>query len=457
MHPGDRPALRTAVAAQPQPPNTAMPSTDTPLAQAVQAAHDRYHAANPRSLAQHQQAARVLPGGNTRTVLFGAPFPLTLVSAEGCHVTSLDGTTYLDVLGEFTAGLYGHSHPVLREAVEQALASGWVRGGHIQQEEELARLVCGRFPSMERVRFVNSGTEANLFAIATACAVSRRGKVLVFEGGYHGGVLMFGAAASPLNAPYDFVRAPYNDWDATEALLYEHGQDLACVLVEPMQGSAGCIAAQPAFLHALRDWTRQHGVLLVFDEVMTSRLAGGGLQQLHGLRPDLTTLGKYIGGGFSFGAFGGRADIMERFNPLQPGHFAHAGTFNNNVFTMSAGAAGLGRVFTPEAAAALTARGEQLRARLNTIAAGAGFPMQFTGIGSMMNVHFRAGPIRSVRDLEQSDALLRELFYFDLLEQGIWPARRGMFNLSLPMGAAEFDRLADAVDRFVQQRRGLGA
>lgn len=429
-----------------------MPLSADAIAQAIAAAHDRYHAANPRSLAQHRQAAQYLPGGNTRTVLFGEPFPLTLASAQGCHVTSLDGTTYVDFLGEFTAGLYGHSDPVLRQAIEEALDSGWVRGGHIPQEEALARLVCGRFPSMERVRFVNSGTEANLYAIATARAVSGRDKVLVFEGGYHGGVLTFGAAASPLNAPYDFVRAPYNDWDATEALLQAHRDALSCVLIEPMQGSAGCIPAEAAFLRALRDWTQQHGVLLVFDEVMTSRLSGGGLQQVHGLRPDLTTLGKYIGGGFSFGAFGGRADIMERFNPLRPGYIAHAGTFNNNVFTMSAGVAGLGRIFTPEVATALTARGEQLRARLNAIAAGADFAMQFTGIGSMMNVHMCEGPVRSIRDLERSHAPLRELFYFDLLEQGIWPARRGMFNLSLPMGEAEFDRLADAVARFVAQR-----
>lgn len=437
-------------------PSTASTACAASIAQALASAHDRYRAANPLSLAQHRQAAQFLPGGNTRTVLFGEPFPLTLSSAQGCHVTSLDGTTYLDVLGEFTAGLYGHSDPVLRQAIEQALNSGWVRGGHIPQEEELARIVCGRFPSMERVRFVNSGTEANVYAIATARAVTGREKVMVFEGGYHGGVLMFGGAASPLNAPFDFVRAPYNDWDATHALLQAHAGALACVLVEPMQGSAGCIPADPGFLHALRAWTQEHGTLLVLDEVMTSRLAGGGLQEVHGLRPDLTTLGKYIGGGFSFGAFGGRADIMERFNPLLPGHFAHAGTFNNNVFTMSAGVAGLSRVFTPEAAAALTARGENLRARLNTIAGRASFAMQFTGIGSMMNVHMCEGPIRSTRDLARSNAALRELFYFDLLEQGIWPARRGMFNLSLPMGEPEFDRLADAVARFVELRSGLG-
>jgi glutamate-1-semialdehyde 2,1-aminomutase len=427
------------------------------IQRALDEAKASYRANNPKSLAQHQKAARVLPGGNTRTVLFSDPFPITLASAEGCRVTSLDGRTYIDFLGEFTAGLYGHSDPVLKQAMLQAINSGWVRGGHIEQEEELASLLCERFPSMAQVRFANSGTEANLYAISSARAVSGKSKVMVFEGAYHGGVFIFSAAGSPLTAPFDFVRAPYNDWAGTQALLDANRDDLACVVIEPMQGSGGCIPADPGFLRALRAWTQEHGTILVFDEVMTSRLSGGGLQGFHGIAPDMTTLGKYIGGGFSFGAFGGRADIMERFNPLRPGYISHAGTFNNNVFTMSAGAAGLSKVFTPQAAAALTARGEQLRAQLNEIAGTARFPMQFTGLGSMMNVHMCDGPVRSIRDLARSNQPLRDLFYFDLVDQGIWPARRGMFNLSLPMGAEECQRLIDAVARFVRERNSLVA
>ncbi|AWB33107.1 aspartate aminotransferase family protein [Orrella marina] len=418
---------------------------------ALEQAHERYRNRNPLSLAQHQKAAKVMPGGNTRTVLFSDPFPITLVCSQGCQVTSIDGDTYIDYLGEFTAGLYGHSDPVIRQAVVDALDSGWVRGGHIPQEETLASLICSRFPSVEMVRFTNSGTEANLYAISTACAVTGRSKVMVFEGGYHGGVLMFGATPSPIVAPYEFVRAPYNDWEGTEALLRANADDLACVLIEPMQGSAGCIVAEPAFLQAIRDWTTANDVVLIFDEVMTSRLSGGGLQQLHGITPDMTTLGKYIGGGFSFGAFGGRQDLMQIYDPLQPGYVAHAGTFNNNVFTMSAGAAGLSQVYTQEAATALNQRGDVLRTRLNRIAQNAPFPMQFTGIGSLMNVHMTSEPVRSIRDLTHSNAVLRDLFYFELLEQNIWPTRRGMLNLSLPMGDTEFDALARAVQRFVDQ------
>lgn len=418
-------------------------------------ARQRFTQANPLSLEQHGKAAKFLPGGNTRTVLFSDPFPITLKSADGCYVHSLDGKSYVDYLGEFTAGLFGHSDPVIRKAVETALDNGWVRGGHIQQEAELAEAICQRFPSIERIRFANSGTEANLYAIQTARAVTGKNKVMVFEGGYHGGVFVFSGPRSPITAPFDFVLAPYNNWDGTLALLEANKDELACVLVEPMQGSGGCIPAKPEFLQQIEKWTAANGSLFILDEVMTSRLAGGGLQEVYGLKPDMTTLGKYIGGGFSFGAFGGRADLLERYNPLKSGYIGHAGTFNNNVFTMSAGAAGYGKVFTPEVARALTDKGSRLRSRLNEVACGAAFPMQFTGVGSMMNVHMCHGEIRSMRDYAHSNQQLRELFFFDMLEQGIWPARRGMLNLSLPMGDKEFDHLVNAVSHFVETRKEL--
>lgn len=436
---------------------TTSPQAAKSLQNALKQAHERYVQRNPRSQEQNQKASAVLPGGNTRTVLYSAPFPITLESAEGCYVNSLDGHAYVDYLGEFTAGLYGHSNPVIREAIETALDTGWVRGGHILQEEELARLICDRFPSIDLVRFTNSGTEANLYVLSAARAVTGKKKMMVFEGGYHGGVLIFSGAASPLRVPFDFVLGHYNDWDTTEALLDDNKDDLACVIIEPMQGSAGCIPASPDFLRKLREWTSKHNSLLIFDEVMTSRMSGGGLQDVYGITPDLTTLGKYIGGGFSFGAFGGRKDIMQRFDPSRPDYFNHAGTFNNNVFTMSAGAAGYGKVFTPDVARDLSKRGEALRARLNKVASTASFPMQFTGVGSLMNVHMCSGEIKSTRDTAASNNELRDLFYFDMLESGIWPARRGMLNLSLPMEEPEFERLVTAVETFVEKREDLAS
>jgi glutamate-1-semialdehyde 2,1-aminomutase len=207
----------------------------------------------------------------------------------------------------------------------------------------------------------------------------------------------------------------------------------------------------------LREVTRAKDVFLIFDEVMTSRLSPGGLQQAHGVIPDMTTLGKYIGGGMSFGAFGGTARVMERFDPRRKDAFGHAGTFNNNVLTMSAGIAALSEIYTPEAALALNARGDKLRERLNDLARSRGARLQFTGRGSMMNAHFTLEPIGRPADAAKGDMRLRDLLFFDLLARGYWLARRGMINLSLPLTDGDLDGLVDAVGEFLEARRSLVA
>jgi glutamate-1-semialdehyde 2,1-aminomutase len=421
---------------------------------ALTEAKERYVARNPRSLARYVEATAVMPGGNTRTVLHYAPFPLAMSRAEGCRLWDADGAEYVDFLGEYTAGIYGHSHPMIRAAVDAALDKGINFGASNLTEARFARAVCERF-GLERVRFTNSGTEANLLAISLARIATRRSKVLVFEGGYHGAVFGFAGGGSPINAPFDYVLAPYNDMARTQALIAQHADDLAVVILEPMMGSGGCIAAAPEFLHMLRAETTRIGALFILDEVMTSRLSPGGLQAVRGVKPDLTTLGKYIGGGMSFGAFGGRADLLDRFDPRRADALPHAGTFNNNVLTMNAGLVGLTEVYTPEAALALNARGEALRERLNALCAKADAPLQFTGIGSMLAVHTMRGPVRSPADAAKSDAKLKELFFVDMLATGSWLARRGMMTLCLPIGEAECDKLAAAVEEFLSSRESL--
>ncbi|HVZ09607.1 aspartate aminotransferase family protein [Rhodopila sp.] len=423
---------------------------DAALAEAKEA----YVARNPNSLARYVEATTVMPGGNTRTVLHYAPFPVAMVRAEGCRMWDADGAEYTDFLGEYTAGLYGHSHPVIRAAVDKALDNGISLGAANMTEARFARAVTERF-GLERVRFTNSGTEANLLALSTARIFTRRPKVMVFDGGYHGAVFGFAGGGSPINVPFDYVLARYNDIEATRALVAAHADSLAVVILEPMIGSGGCIPASGDFLRMLRAEATRIGALLIFDEVMTSRLAPGGLQSVVGVKPDLTTLGKYIGGGMSFGAFGGRAEIMELFDPRRPDALPHAGTFNNNVLTMSAGLAGLTEIYTPDAALALNRRGDALRDRLNALCAQAGAPMQFTGIGSMLAVHFTRGAVRSPADAAAANQKLKELFFFDLLAHGIWLARRGMMTVSLPIGDAECDRLAGAVQEFLAGRRSL--
>jgi len=426
------------------------------VSQELAEAKEHYRLANPKSHAQHLRAAEVLPGGNTRTVIFTDPFPITLVTGKDARVRSLDGHWYRDFLGEYTAGFYGHSDSRLRDAVLAALERGWSMGGHTEVEAEMAALINQRFPSMELLRFANSGTEANLYAISAARAITGRSKVVVFEGAYHGGVFVFSTPARhPLTAPFDFIVAPYNDAAGTSTLLEEHAADIAAVIVEPMQGSGGCIPATREFLQFLREWTSRNGTVLIFDEVMTSRLSYGGLQGIHALTPDMTTLGKYMGGGFSFGAFGGKAEIMGRFDPLKADAITHAGTFNNNVFTMTAGVAGLKSILTEDLLTTVNQRGEKLRSRLNAIASRAAFPMQFTGRGSMMNVHMIGAEVRSIRDLKGSHVPLRDLFYFDMLREGFWIAKRGMINLAVPTTDADCAALEEAVDKFVASRSDL--
>jgi glutamate-1-semialdehyde 2,1-aminomutase len=431
--------------------------TNIDIRGALAEAEELYRARNPKSLAQHREACEAMPGGNTRSAIHVDPFPLTMVRGEGARLWDLDGHEYVDFLSEFTAGIFGHSHPKIRRAIEQALDGGLNFGAHNTAEARFAAAICARFPSIDLVRFTNSGTEANLMAVSAARAITGRPKILVFEGGYHGGVFYFRGHGSALNAPFEYLLGRYNDLEAVEVLVRPYRDELAAILIEPMQGTTGCIPAEREFLTGLRSLTDETGALLIFDEVMTSRLAPGGLQEAHGILPDLTTLGKYVGGGMSFGAFGGRTEIMERFDPRRPDAFQHAGTFNNNVLTMNAGLVGLTELYTPERARALNSWGDGLRERLNVVVQRRGLAMQFTGRGSMISVHMTDAPIRSQEDAEKGNPLLRDLFYFDLVARGIWFAKRGMFALSIALDEKDGDKLADAIEEFAETRAPLFA
>lgn len=429
-----------------------MPHAD--IDQALAAAHRRFTESNPASLRQFEEQARYMPGANSRSVLFYAPFPLTIARGEGATLWDADGHRYADFIAEYTAGVYGHSAPEIREAVAEAMKGGINLTGHNLLEGRLARLICERFPQIEQLRFTNSGTEANLMALTAALHFTGRRKLVVFSGGYHGGVLGFGAKPLPTTVPFDFLVLPYNDERTAREQIDKHGPEIAAILLEPMQGASGCIPGRLEFLQALRESATRAGALLIFDEVMTSRLAPHGLANKLGIRCDLTTLGKYIGGGMSFGAFGGRADVMALFDP-RTGPLAHSGTFNNNVLTMAAGHAGLTKLFTPEAAGALADRGDAMRTRLNALCAGEGVAMQFTGIGSLMNAHFVGGEVRSTDDLAPVDARLRQLLFFHLLSEGIYTSPRGFVVLSLPLSDADIDRYVAAIGSFIGEYRAL--
>ncbi|MGN6793854.1 MAG: aspartate aminotransferase family protein, partial [Streptosporangiaceae bacterium] len=423
--------------------------------EAVAAARSRYAARRPRTAELHDRAQAFLPGGNTRSVLYHRPFPLRIARAWDANMADIDGHEYIDLLGEYSAGLYGHSNPLVIDAMIAALREGVSRGAHTRYEVDLAEAVCARFASVERVRFTNSGTEANLMALSAARSFTGRDRVLVFRGGYHGGLLSFAAGQSPVNAPYGVLLGEYNDAAGAQALISEHGDTLACVLVEPMLGSAGCLPGDREFLSVLREATSKIGALLIFDEVMTSRTGACGMQGRLAITPDLTTLGKYIGGGSSFGAFGGRADVMAQFDPSRPGALPHAGTFNNNVASMAAGHVGLTKVYPADVAERHTARGDELREELGRVFRAARAPFQATGIGSLLAVHATAAPLRAQRDLQQSDPRLQELLFLDLLEVGYYIAPRGYMALSLALSEEQLAGFVAAVQEFLGSRAAL--
>ena len=379
-------------------------------------AHSVYTRLNQSSLKAHEAARQYQPGGNTRTVLHADPFPLTFASGNGCTLTSLDGHVYTDFLGEYTAGIYGHNNSLIRKAIDEALTRGWSFGGNNVYEKELARLVCERFtPTMELVRFTNSGTEANMMAVATALAWTGRTKILVFRGGYHGATISFrrapkGSATKSVNLPHEWVVGTYNDIAETEEILSAlPPKSLAAILVEPMLGNAGAIPGSLPFLQFLGSYASSNEALLIFDEVMTSRLSYRGLGHKLGIRPDLMTLGKWVGGGMSFGAFGGRSDIMEVYDPRKSGGLAHAGTFNNNVISMAAGCAGC-KVLDEETTNRLNDLGECLKEKVTDVIEKhlyGGLPRMVNGTNgqSLKGNEFPLALRRGVRKINHSGTL----------------------------------------------------
>ena len=402
-----------------------------------------YAAIRPRSKALYETACEHLPGGSTRSTLAFDPFPFMVARGRGARLVDVDGIELIDFVSDYTAALFGHDEPHIAAAIREALDAGMSFGAPTAHEARLAGLIRARFPSCELIRFCCSGTEANLMAITTARAATGRKEVMVFDGAYHGGVFTFNKPDSPTIAPFPWRFGVFNDLAATLAVIERHAADLAAIVIEPLQGSGGALPADPAFLRGLREAATRHGIVLIFDEVMTSRLGPGGMQARLGIRPDLTALGKYLGGGLDFGAFGGRRDLLAIYDPRQPSAYFVGGTYANNALAMAAGAAGLEHALTPEASIALNARGDRLRLALTSAGAARGLPVQVTGLGSIMNIHVQAKPIAAARDIVMPPTL-RKLIHLELIARGYAIARRGMIALSLPLTDADCDGLVAA-------------
>ena len=407
----------------------------------------------PQSHALFGRARQVMPGGDTRTGTFYAPYPLFVARGEGCHLWDADGHQYLDVLNNFTSLVHGHGHGAVVRAIADQAGKGTVHGTANALQVSLAEVLCRRVPSVERVRFCNSGTEATFGALRAAKAFTGRPKILKMAGCYHGSHDQVSVAVSP---PFDAVPpglspgavgevivGAFNDLDRTAALIRAHASELAAVIVEPMTGT-GALSADRAFLEGLRAVTAECGALLVFDEVITFRLAPGGLQEVHGIRPDLTSFGKIIGGGLPVGAFGGRADVMAVYDPSRPGTIAHSGTYNGNATTMAAGLATL-RLFDGAAIGRLNNSGDLVRSRLEAAADRHGLAVTMTGYGSVMQLHFASGPLRTPEEAARSDKRLVRLLHLLLLNRGVFSATRQTYVLSTVMHQAALDVFTDRV------------
>jgi glutamate-1-semialdehyde 2,1-aminomutase len=380
--------------------------------------------AQRRAEALHERAVRVLPRGNTRTTLFVPPHPPYVARGEGCRMVDVDGHETIDLQGNYTALIHGHAHPRIVAAAEAAMRDGASFGLPTPWEVDLAEELARRVPAGERWRFANSGTEAVMMAVRVARAATGRDMVLRFEGAYHGSAdVVAGGPGITAGVAQEVVVVPVGDEPAFEAALERHGERLAAVLFDAMPNRAGLRPADPAFVTRLREATAERGILLIADEVLTFRLAPGGLHSLYGITPDLVTLGKVIGGGFPVGAIGGRADVMARFDPSAPDSVGHGGTFTANPVTMRAGLASL-ELLTPEEIDRINGLGDRLRASLGAQG------WEVTGRGSLLRVH-TADP--------------RELWW-RLYRQGVAIAVNGLACLSTAMDEATIDEVEAAFE-----------
>ncbi|MEM7131020.1 MAG: aspartate aminotransferase family protein [Chloroflexota bacterium] len=440
---------------------------------AISSVEETYRAESPRSLEQFERDRKSMPGG-AKGAYFYKPYPLTMQRGEGCYLYDIDERQFVDFANHHTAQILGHNHPAVNEAVQAQLARGIALGAPVGVEVELAEELCDRVPSLERVRFANSGTEATLHAIRLARGFSGKPKIAKFEGGYHGSHdLVEVSVAPPLekagpdhapysvptaggispNAPSEVVVLPYNDEEAAETLIRQHRDELACVIFDP---KAGILSVRDDFARFVRQVTHDNDLLLILDEVVAFRVGRGGVQEHYGIQPDLTTYGKLVGGGFPVGALGGRAELMDLFDTSQgPTGFFQSGTFSAHPVVMAAGLATIQQL-TPAAFEHLNRLGDRLRTGLNELFARKNFAAQAVGIGSLFSIYCTDQPLVNFRvGARHNDGAMAHQLFLSLLNQGYFLSQGLTMNaLSLPMQHEHVDGLIEAVGQAVDTCTG---
>ena len=415
-----------------------------------------------------ERTTRVFPGGDTRASATYFPYPLAIKSGEGCRLTDVDGNVLNDFMNNFTSLIHGHAFSPTVGAVQTQVALGTAFAAPCSAQIELAELIVDRIPSVEQIRFTSSGTESTQMAIRCARAATGRQKVMKMEGGYHGSYEMAEVSmlplpneCGPIEAPVSLsiddsfpdsaltetIVCPYNEPDIAANLIAENAEVLAAVIVEPMLGSMGMVPATTEFLSALRRETESRGIVLIFDEVITFRLNTAGMQALHGISPDLTCLGKVIGGGLPIGAIGGRRDLLQLFSPEQR-KVGHASTFSGNALSMAAGLAAMTH-YNENDIDRLDHLGNRLRQGFSDVFRSTGIKGQATGVGSLVNIHLTDRTIMNARDTFQGmiDAgEIARLLHLSMLQNGVMSAPRMMYCISSPMTEQEVDHAIAALE-----------
>jgi glutamate-1-semialdehyde 2,1-aminomutase len=416
----------------------------------------------------YDRALRVMPGGVSRNTVFRKPHPIYVAKGEGCYVTDIDGNRRIDFANNMASLIHGHSHPAIVEALNRQLHNGTAFTLATEVEVRFAEHMCQRTKSFEKIRFVNSGTEAVMCCIKAARAFTGRAKIAKVEGAYHG--LYDYAEVSQTAKPADWgdasnpnrtcvvhgtpqsvlddvVVIPFNNPEVAIALLDAHASDIACVLIDPLPHRVALVPAAQEFIRSIRDWTRKNGSLLVFDEVITFRSEYGGAQEWFTDRPDLTALGKMIGGGLPVGGIAGRADVMDVLNPLaEKVLFPHAGTFSANPLTMTAGLTAM-QLFDREQVERLNSLGQRARSQIAEAIRTSGAQACVTGGGSMFRIHMKASSPKNYREafITPEDSVRIKCLLDYALDNGVMLINTCSGTLSTPMTEKEIDRLAEVM------------
>lgn len=395
-----------------------------------------------------EDAKRFVPDGDMRISIWFEPYPAVMARGDGCHLYDEDGNDYLDFSNNWTSMVLGNNNPSVVDAICRQAPMGSAMAAPPKRAYEWAQILCERVPSMERVRFCTSGTEAVMFALRAARAFTGKDKILKMEGNYHGSYDPMEMTVGwrrlppglPKSAELDMLVVPFNDKAAAEKMIRENKDELAAVIVEGVMGAAGMIPPEDDYLKFLEETAHANDVLLIIDEVISFRLSSGGAQKIYGVQPDLTVLGKAIGGGLPSGAFGGRKEVMAVYSPRHKHPAHHAGTFVATPIAVAASVAGL-KELTPEAIERINNLGWSLAEGLQSVLDELKIKAQIKGYGSLQQIHFSPEPISTASTAFFTiDRDILRLFHLSLMNKGIFIPNRGFFAVSTPMGEAEIER-----------------